>query len=182
MGSILFKIVRIWHAQFKCTYLKNKKPFLNFLFHFWNLHQILNILKQNMIVMANILPKLQAVKNLLRPLPKRRRFRTHIDRQHVKACQIPAKAPWERFDHVFSFFSGKLIWKISPLVLSEILGFFVNTLTADAKCPVEDCKNLLLPIKMQLYEKPKAFSQLFLPILEFISSFKHFEKKDDCHS
>ena len=30
MGSILFKIVRIWHAQFKCNYLKNKKVFLNF--------------------------------------------------------------------------------------------------------------------------------------------------------
>ena len=29
----------------KCNYLKNEKLFLNFFFSFWNLHQILNILK-----------------------------------------------------------------------------------------------------------------------------------------
>ena len=50
MACILFQILRICHCQFKCNYLKNEKLFLYFLFHFWNLHQILNILKETMIV------------------------------------------------------------------------------------------------------------------------------------
>ena len=58
--------------------------------------------------------------------------------------------------HLLSFFSsflGKLIWKMSHLVLCEILGVFVNTLTTDAKYPVEDGENFPFPIQMQLSEK-----------------------------
>ena len=40
-----------------------------------------------------------------------------------------------------------------PLVLGEILGVFVNTLTADDKYRVQDCENLPLPIQMQLSKK-----------------------------
>ena len=72
---------------------QNDKLFLNFLFNFWNLHQILNILKKSMIVTANVFPKLQTVKILIRPLSKKRRFRTRFDSQHVKPSQIPAKYP-----------------------------------------------------------------------------------------
>ena len=38
---------------------------------------------------------------------------------------------------------------MSPLVLSEILGVFVITLTANGKYPVQDCENLQLPNQMQ---------------------------------
>ena len=62
MVSVLLKIVRIWHSQLKGNYLKDEKLFLNILFHFWNLHQILNILKEKMIVIARGFPKLQTVK------------------------------------------------------------------------------------------------------------------------
>ena len=55
---------------------------------------------------------------------------------------------------------------MSPLVLGEILGIFVNTLTADGKSPVPGCENLQLPIQMQLSEKQKTFSEFFVPFLE----------------
>ena len=155
-ASILSKVVRICNSQFKCNYLKNKKLFLNFLFDFWNLHQILKILREKMIIIANVFPKYQTVKILVRPLSKKRRFRTRFDSEHVKASQMLAKSPWELFYHVFSSFWGKLIWKMSPLVLGEILGVFVNTLTADGKYPVQGCENLHLPIQMQLSEKPNS--------------------------
>ena len=71
---------------------------------------------------------------------------------------------------------------MSPLVTDEILGVFVNTLTADGKYPVQGCENLQLPIQMQLSEKRKTFSEFFVPFLESTSNFKHFEKKDDRHS
>ena len=85
MASIVFKVVRTCNSQFKCNYLKNDKLFLKFLFHFLNLHQILNISKEKMIVIANVLPMLQTVNILVRPLSKKRRFRKPFYSEHVKA-------------------------------------------------------------------------------------------------
>ena len=71
---------------------------------------------------------------------------------------------------------------MSPLVWGEILGVFVNTLTADGKYPVQGCENLQLPIQMQLSEKPKSFSEFFVRFLDSIVNFEHFEKKHDGHT
>ena len=46
---------------------------------------------------------------------------------------------------------------MSPLVLGEILGVFLNTLTSDGKYHVQGCENLQLKISMQLSEKQKYF-------------------------
>ena len=62
MTSILFGIVKICSSILKCNYLKNKKDFLNFMFHWWNLHQILNIFQKKMIVIAYLFSKLKTVK------------------------------------------------------------------------------------------------------------------------
>ena len=166
MASIMFKIARICNSEFKCNYLKNEKHFLDFFFHFWNLRLILNILKEKVIVIPNVFPKLQTVKNLVRTLSKENRFRTGFGSQHVKSSEILVKTPFERFFHVFPSFSRKLVWKMSPLVLGEILGVFVNTLNPESKYPVQDGENLEIPIQMQLSEKRKTFSQFFLPFLE----------------
>ena len=58
---------------------------------------------------------------------------------------------------------------------------FRNTATANDKY-VRDCEKLSYPIQMQLSLNPKPFSDSFVPLLEFTSNFKHFGKKDDCHS
>ena len=44
-----------------------------------------------------------------------------------------------------------MTWEISPLWKLEILGEFVNTLTADDKYPVQDSENLQFPIEMKLF-------------------------------
>ena len=64
---------------------QNEKLCLNFLFHFWNVHQTLNVLKKNMIVIAN-------VKIFDRKLYKEHRFRTGFGCQHVKVSEILAKS------------------------------------------------------------------------------------------
>ena len=120
MARIQFNIAVICKSQFKCTYLKNEKLFLNFLFHFRNLHQFLYILKKKMMVIANILPNLETVKILIRPLSKKRSFRKRFDSQHVKVSQKLQISPLEDFYQFFSSFWGKFIWKISLLVLGEI--------------------------------------------------------------
>ena len=149
MTSILFGIVEIWCFLFKCNYLQNKTFFLNFLFHFWSLHQILNIFKKKMNVIANVFPKLQTVKNLVKPLSRKCRFRTSFVSQRVHGWQKLAKSGWEQFYHIFWSLLGEMIRKISPLLKFEILGVFVNTLTTHDKYPVRDCQNLQFPIEMQ---------------------------------
>ena len=99
---------------------EQRKTLSNFLFHFWNLDHILNILKKKMMVIVNVFPKLQTVKNLVTPLCKKRRFRTCSDSTHVIVSGILAKSPWECFYHVFSSILRNLIWNISTLVLGEI--------------------------------------------------------------
>ena len=182
MASILLNVTRICESQFKYNYLKNENFFLNFLFNFWNLHQISNILKTKMMVIANVFPILQNVKILVSPLSKNRCFRKRFDSLHVKVFQILAKSPSDQFYSVFWSFWEKLIWKMPPLVLGEILRVFVNTLTADGKYLVQYCENLWLPIEMHLSQKWKSISELFIPFLESTSNFKHFEEKDDGHS
>ena len=126
MASVLFKVVRICNSHFKCIYLKNKNLFQNFLFHIWNLHLILNVLKKKkMIVIDNVFPKLETVKIFARKVSQGHRFRTRFGSEHVKSSQLLAISPWECFHHVLLSFSGKLIWNMSPLVLGEILGVFV---------------------------------------------------------
>ena len=133
------------------------------------------------MVIANVFPKLQTVKNFFIPLCKKRRFGTRFDTQHDKVSQILAKSPWEGFYHVFSSFWEKFISNISPVLLGEILEMFLNTLSADGKYPIEDWDNLPFQIQMQLSEKLKTFYWLFVPYLESTSKFKYFEKKDDGH-
>ena len=182
MASVSFKIVRICNSQFKCSYLKNEKLFLKFLFHFWNLDQMLKILKKRMIVRANVFPKLHTVKIFLTPLSEKRCFKTRFESQHVKASQILVKSQWEHFCHVFSSFQGKFIWKMSPqIVLGEILGVLVNTLTVEGKYPVQDCENLQLPIQMHLSEERQSCFEFGFPFPRSTSIFKHFARNDDCH-
>ena len=52
-----------------------------------------------------------------------------------------------------------------PLVLGEILGVFVNKLTAGGIYAVEDCENLHLQIQMQSSKKRKSVSQFLVAFL-----------------
>ena len=72
---------------------KKKKLFLEFFLHFWNVHQILSILKERMLVIANIFPKIQTVKMFIRPLSKKRCYRRRFVSQHVITPQILMKSP-----------------------------------------------------------------------------------------
>ena len=131
-----------------------------------------------MFVIANVFAKLQTVKNLVRTLSKKRCFRTRFNSQHMKVSEILGKSWRECFCHVFSSSSRIFIWKMSPQVVGEILGVFVNTLIADDKYPVQDYENSQLLIQMQLCEKGKTFSQFFVPFLKSTDIFKHFEGND----
>ena len=103
--------------------LKKKKDFLGFLFHLWNLHPISNFFEKKTIVIGNVFPNLATVQGLVRPLTIQRSFKTSFDSQHVKRLQTLAKCSWENFYQIFSSLWGEIIWKISPWLRFEIIGF-----------------------------------------------------------
>ena len=126
MTSILFRIVRICQSLFQSKYIKNKKHFLGFLFHLWNLHQILNIFKKKTIVIGYVFPKLATVQGLVTPLTIQRSLKTSFEGQHVKRFQTLVKYSSEHFYHVFLWLWGEIIWKTSPWLKFEIMGFLLT--------------------------------------------------------
>ena len=114
-----------------------------------------------MIFIAVVFPKLQTVKDVVRPCFKKCRFRTHFDSQYVKASLERVKSASKNFYHIFLPVFEKLICKIPPLVICEILLWFGKTLTANEKYLVRDCENLPSPIQMQLSQKRRTFLQFF---------------------
>ena len=117
--------------------LKQKLFFILFS-NFRNIHQTLNILKKQTLVITTLLRKLETVKDLFRPLSEKYLFRTPFDSKHVKGSQTLVKSAWEHFHHIFSLPWENQTWKISRLAICYILGVFCNTSTAIEKYPIRD--------------------------------------------
>ena len=67
--------------------------------------------------------------------------------------------------HAWNLHGNTFMMLEMPLLVTlEILGMFVNTLTAGGKYPFSNCKNLMLPIQMQLCKKWKTFFLIFCSI------------------
>ena len=115
MTYALFRNVRICSSLLEGNYLNNQKIILYFLFHFRNINQIWNIFEKKKIVIANVFPKLQSVKNLVRELFKKHHFRTSFESQYVKRSHTLGKLTWEEFYHFFSSLWAEMIWKRSSL-------------------------------------------------------------------
>ena len=76
MTSIPAVLFRNCSNNFKCHYLRNQRLFLDFLLHFWNLHQISSIFKEKMNLLAELFPKLLTLKDVATSTSKRSCFRT----------------------------------------------------------------------------------------------------------
>ena len=59
------------------------------------------------------------------------------------------------------------------------MGLLLNTLAANKRYPVLNRYNLTIPIKDQLLNKQKTFSEFFGAFWRSRLNFEHFEKKDD---
>ena len=75
--------------------------FVEFFFHFGNLHQILDLLKKKMTLIAQVFPKLQSVKDMFRQMFKQPRFRAPFNSQHIKVSQTLMKTASQHFYHIF---------------------------------------------------------------------------------
>ena len=118
---------------------------------------------KKMIVIVNVFPKSQTVKDLITPLSEKRCFRISFESEHVKGSQTLVKSAWDLFYHIFPSLWREIIFKISPLLKFEITAIFVNTLTAYYKYPVQDFENLPFPFKCRYLKKGNIF-RLFCSI------------------
>ena len=173
MTSILFVKVTIHGNQFKCHYLRNKKTFLKFLLHFWNLHQIWNIFQQNMTLIGFVFAKLRTAKDIVREMSKNPGFRTPFDSQHAKGSKRLLKIARKHFYYNFSW-----LWeekrKISLLEIFEILGLFVNTLTADDEYSLCKSENLPPQLKYNFLTNKKLFPNLLFRFWNLHQILKYF--------
>ena len=68
------------------------------------------------------------------------------------------------------------------LVRSEVLGQFVNTITAVYNYIRQNLENLRQQVQTQKSLKPKIFSRFFIPLMNSTLNLEYFEKKDQSHS
>ena len=100
MTSILFLTENIWRNQFGSNYLKNEKLFLNYFWHFRNLHLILIIFKKKMTFITDLFAKLRTPKNVVRYMSKKSRFKGLFDRQHGKRVQTLLRSEPQHRYHI----------------------------------------------------------------------------------
>ena len=68
------------------------------------------------------------------------------------------------------------------LVRSQLLGKFVNTLTADYMYSPWNRANLWEQVPRQISRKSKTFTRFLIAFLKSTLNLKYFEKKDQSHS
>ena len=83
---------------------------------------------------------------MVRQMSKKSYFRTHFDTLNVKGCQTVLILCTTAVLPYFSLLPKKFGWKLSLLVISGILGLFVDTLTADEKYSPRNSESLPQPI------------------------------------
>ena len=169
--------MRICRSLFQSSYIKNKKHIPGFLFHLWNLHQILNIFKQMTIVIGNLFPKLAIVQSLVTPLTIQRSLKTSFDSQHVKRFQTLVKSSWKHFSHIFSSLWGEIIWKISPWLKFEIIGFLLThwlPITSILFWIVRNCRSRF---KSSYLKNKKHFLGFLLHLWNLHQIWNVFKKK-----
>ena len=72
--------------------------------------------------------------------------------------------------------------KKSVLVKFKIVGFFVNTLTADDKYSSRNIQNLTQQLQTAIDQKQKAFYRIFITYLKSRRSSDVFAQKDESSS
>ena len=93
------------------------------------------------------------------------------------ADQTLLKAEWHHFYHIYWSLWRQLSRKKSFLVLCKVLRMFFNILTSNNKYSLLNGDNLRHPIRMQLSQKEKTFSQFFSAFLKCRLSFEQPQKK-----
>ena len=79
----------------------------------------------------------------------------------------------------FKYFEKKDDARTFCISTCQILRLLVNTFPIDENYPLLKRDNLTIPIKVQLSQKQKTFSEFFIASSNSTWNFQNFEQKDD---
>ena len=102
--------------------------------------------------------------------------------QHVNESQTLLRSSRNHFHTTIPLIWGRTSRKRLVLVRSEVLGQFVNTITAVYNYIRQNLENLRQQVQTQISLKPKSFSWFFIALMNFTLNLEYFEKKDQSHS
>ena len=103
-------------------------------------------------------------------------------RQHVNESQTLLRSSRNHFHTTISLIWGRTSRKRLVLVRSEVLGQFVNTITAVYNYIRQNLENLRQQVQTQISLKAKTFSGFFIALMKSTLNLEYFEKKDQSHS
>ena len=115
-------------------------------------------------------------------MSKRPCFMQRFDSQHGNGSQTLPRSARNHFDTTIPLISSRASRKRLVLVRSQVLGQFVNTMTADQKYFRQNLENLPQQVQTQISLKPKTFAGFFIASLKSTLNLEYFEKKDESHS
>ena len=141
----------------------------------------MNIFRKKMTLIAEVFPKLLSLKNKVRSISIKSRFKGSFKKQHGKCAQTLLKCEGQLLYHIYWSLLTQLSYKKYLLVICKISRLFINTLSADGEYSLFNRDNLTQRIQMQLSRKQKSFSEFFSAFLKSSLNFEHFQKKDDPH-
>ena len=98
--------------------------------------------------------------------------------QHVNESQTLLRSARNHFHTTIPLILGRTSRKRLVLVKSEVLGQFVNTMTAVSNCFRYNMENLLQEVQTQMSLKPKTFSWFFIALMKSTLNLESFEKED----
>ena len=164
---------RNYSKTFKRYYLRNREHFLQFLLYFRILDEILLTLRKNISFIAKLFQKLLTLTNVVTSMLLSSCFRTAFASKRLRGCHTFLENVLKHFHPIFALIYGKLSWKTSPLVRSEILRMFGNTLTADHMYSRHRWEKLPQKVQTLLSKKRKTFFAIFIAISKSTKNFAH---------
>ena len=115
-------------------------------------------------------------------MPEKPYFRTAFGNPPVNRYETLLKSARHYYYPIFPWIWDKLTGKKSALVISKILGLFVNTLTAEYTYSGRNMQTLTQQVQTPLSLKQKTFSGFFIAFLKSTWNGEHFQKKGESSS
>ena len=115
-------------------------------------------------------------------MSKRPSFMQRFGRQHVNGSQKLLRSARNQLHTNLPLLRDSGNRKRIFLIRSELLGQFVNTLTADYKYSRQNFKNLWQKVPMQTSMKLKTCSQFLIAFVKSTLNLEYFERKNQSHS
>ena len=110
---------------------------------------------------------------------KRSCFSTSFGNERVNEFETLLKSARHHYFNIFPWIRGKLSWKISALVISEIFRLFVKTLIPDDKYSRRYMSIFSQQVQTLLSQKGKTFCGFFIAFLKCAWNLEHSEKKEE---